>query len=140
MNIIFVCHGSICRSPAAMMIFKSLCKAHNVIARALSYEEYGNGLYPPMKQELLARDIKITEHTSYYLSDEDYKWANYIFYMDNSNRRLLEKRFDHNEKKILPICYFTHSITEIEDPWYTGRYEKVVDQITQCIQDIIKHL
>ena len=140
MNIIFVCHGSICRSPAAMMIFKSLCKKHNVIARALSYEEYGNGLYPPMRKELITQGIELCDHISYYLTDEDYRWADYIFYMDSHNRYLLEKRFGHNDKKILPISQYTPSISEIEDPWYTGRYEKVVNQITECVKDIIKNL
>lgn len=139
MNIIFVCHGSICRSPAAEMIFKSLCKDHNVISRAVSHEEIGNDIYPPMKRELTRRGIPFTRHYAAYISDEDYHNADYIFYMDASNRYLLTRRFGES-KKILPIFHFTKGIYEIEDPWYTDNYELVVNQITTCVKDIIKSI
>lgn len=51
-KIIFVCHGSICRSPAAEFIMKSLTKDFDVISRAVSYEETGNDIYPPMERVL----------------------------------------------------------------------------------------
>ena len=139
MKIIFVCHGSICRSPAAEMIFKMLCKDHEVISRALSHEEIGNDIYPPMKRELTRRGIPFTRHYATYLSERDYLEADYIFYMDSSNRYLLSNRFPIGEK-ILPIFHFTPGISEIEDPWYTDNYEKVVNQITTCIKDIIQNI
>ena len=139
MKIIFVCHGSICRSPAAEMIFKMLCKDHEVISRALSYEEIGKDIYPPMKRELLRRKIPFTRHYATYLTNDDYLSADYIFYMDDSNLRLLSYRFPIGDK-ILPVFYFSDGIEEIEDPWYTDNYEKVVNQITTCVKDIIKNI
>ena len=139
MNIIFVCHGSICRSPAAEFIFKNLCDKHHVISRAISHEEIGNDIYPPMKRELNKRDIPFSRHYATYITDEDFANADYIFYMDSSNRYLLTRKFGESNK-ILPIFYFTPGIDEIEDPWYTDNYEKVVNQITTCIKDIIKNI
>ena len=139
MNIIFVCHGSICRSPAAEMIFKNLNNKHRVSSRAVSHEEIGNDIYPPMKRELDRCGIPYTRHYATYITDEDFYNADYIFYMDNSNHYLLTRRFGKN-KKILPIYYFSSGIDEIEDPWYTDNYEKVVKQITQCVKDIIANL
>lgn len=139
MKIIFVCHGSICRSPAAEYIFKSLSNEHEVISRALSHEEIGNDIYPPMKRELNRRGIPYSRHYATYLTQEDYDWADYIFYMDYSNKNLLDRRWS-NSDKILPIFTFTDSIINIEDPWYTDNYEKVVNQITTCIKDIIKYI
>ena len=139
MKIIFVCHGSICRSPAAEYIFKHLCDKHEVISRALSHEEIGNDIYPPMKRELSRRGIPFSRHYATYLTQEDCDWADYIFYMDYSNKNLLDRRWPNN-KKILPIFAFTDSVTNIEDPWYTDNYEKVVNQITTCIKDIIKNI
>ena len=139
MKIIFVCHGSICRSPAAEMIFKWLCKDHEVISRAVSHEEIGNDIYPPMKRELYSRGIPFTRHYATYITNEDYESADYIFYMDSSNRYLLTRRFGESSK-ILPIFHFTPNIYEIEDPWYTDNFKKVVDQITTCVKDIIKNL
>ena len=139
MKIVFVCHGSICRSPAAEMIFKWLCKDHEVISRAVSHEEIGNDIYPPMKRELFSRGIPFTRHYATYITNEDFESADYVFYMDSSNRYLLTRRFGES-KKILPIFNFTPDIYEIEDPWYTDNFKKVVDQITTCVKDIINNL
>ena len=136
MKILFVCHGSICRSPAAEMIFKFLCNEHEVISRALTHEEIGNDIYPPMKRELMRRGIPFTTK---YISLDDFESSDYIFYMDAENKYLLTSRFGESDK-ILPIFHFTKDIFEVEDPWYTGNFKKVVDQITTCVKDIIKNI
>ena len=139
MKILFVCHGSICRSPAAEMIFKSLNNEHEVFSRALSYEEIGNDLYPPMKRELQRRGIPFTPHSARYISLEDFDNADYVFYMDSENKYLLTRRFG-NSPKILPVFHYSNGIYEIEDPWYTDNFKKVVDQLIICIKDIIKNI
>lgn len=139
MNIIFVCHGSICRSPAAEMIFKSLSNKHEVISRALTFEEIDNDIYPPMKRELSRCSIPFTRHYATYLTKEDFDWCDVLFYMDEENRYMLERRFGKSTK-ILPIYHYSKDIFEIEDPWYTGNYEKVVKQITTCIKDILQNI
>ena len=139
MKILFVCHGCICRSPAAEMIFKQLCNEHEVFSRALTHEEIGNDIYPPMKRELNRRCIPFSIHHAQYISLDDFESADYVFYMDVENHYMLTRRFGES-KKILPIFYFSEGISEIEDPWYTGNFKKAVDQITTCIKDIIKNL
>lgn len=139
MKITFVCHGSICRSPAAEMIFKSLSNEHEVISRALTHEEIGNDIYPPMKRELMRAGIPFTPHHATFISLDDFETSDYIFYMDAENKFMLTRRFG-NSDKILPIFYFTDGINEIEDPWYTGNFKKVVNQITTCVKDIILNL
>lgn len=139
MKILFVCHGSICRSPAAEMIFKFLNSEHEVFSRALTHEEIGNDIYPPMKRELERRGISYTRHHAAYISLDDFEKSDYVFYMDAENRFMLTRRFGESDK-VLPIFHFTNDIYEVEDPWYTGNYKKVVDQITTCIEDIIKNI
>lgn len=67
-KILFVCHGNICRSPMAAMVFRYLAQQRHVSGEfevdsaALSSEEIGNGIYPParrilVKQGCLARSI-----------------------------------------------------------------------------------
>ena len=138
-NIIYICHGSICRSPAAEFIMKKLSDNFSVISRAVSYEEIGNDIYPPMKNALRKADVPFSYHPAQHISKEDYDWADYIFYMDKENFYRLDRLFP-NSNKIHPIYEWTPSIDEIEDPWYTGRYDKVVSQITDCVIDIIKKL
>ena len=138
-KIIFVCHGSICRSPAAEFIASSLSNDYIFLSRATSYEEIGNDIYPPMKRELLSRNIPIREHYAKRITEQDYKEAKYIFYMDEENAYTLHHLFGNSEK-IKPIYCCSKSINEIEDPWYTGNYKKVVDQITTCIKDLLESL
>ena len=67
---------------------------------------------------------------------DDYLNSDYIFYMDNENYYSLIRMFGESNK-ILPIYKYSKDIYEIEDPWYTGRFDIVVKQITQCIKDIL---
>ena len=139
-KIIFVCHGSICRSPAAEFIMKSFTAKFDVSSRSVSLEEIGNDIYPPMKRELVKRGIKLDRHFASRITKKDIEEARCIFYMDSSNRYYLERLFGPLNDKIMPINIFTPEIDEIEDPWYTDNYAKVVDQITKCVKDIIKSL
>ena len=145
-TIIFVCHGSICRSPAAAFIAKQYLKElgrdneFNIIIRATSSEEIGNDVYPPMKRELFRRGIKMYSHAASRIRQVDYDNADYIFYMDYENQYSLLRQIDDYKSMLLPINKWTSSITEIEDPWYTGRYQLVCDEITECIKDIFKHI
>ena len=145
-RILFLCLGSICRSPAAEMLFRLECKKrgieneYEVTSLALSSEEEGNPIYPPMKRELFSRGIPLYPHTSRKVTQKDLEEADEIFYMDGDNLRRISYLFSLPEGKAKPIFAYTERIYEIEDPWYTGRYAKVVDEIQTCVQDILDHL
>ena len=69
MRIMFVCHGNICRSPMAEMIFKNmlvergLAEGFAVASSATSTEEIyrgvGNPIYPPAVRELRRHGIPV---------------------------------------------------------------------------------
>ena len=58
MKIIFVCHGNICRSPMAEFKFRAMVERagrdgeFKSASAATSYEEGGNGVYPPARKKL----------------------------------------------------------------------------------------
>lgn len=141
-KIIFLCHGNICRSPAAEFVAKEYLKKigrqdeFEIDSLALSLEEIGNDIYPPMKQELYKRGIKFTHKSARRITKNEYENADYIFYMDYLNKTYLLRLFGNIRKNVLPIYFYTKNITEIEDPWYSDRYSLVVDQIYECIKDI----
>ena len=141
-TIIFVCHGSICRSPAAAFMAMQYLKEHNrdgefnILIRATSSEEIGNDVYPPMKRELFRRGVPLHPHASQKIRQIDYDNADYIFYMDYENEYSLKRQIDDYKSILYPINKWTSSINEIEDPWYTGRYSLVCDEIEECIKDI----
>ena len=82
-TIIFVCHGSICRSPAAAFIAKQYLKEinrdkeFNILIRATSSEEIGNDVYPPMKRELYRRGVPMYPHAAQRIRQIDYENADY---------------------------------------------------------------
>ena len=92
-----------------------------------------------MKTALNRAGIPFSSHRATRITHVDYAWADYIFYMDEENLCYL-KRLLPSMDKVKPIYIYTDDIREIEDPWYTGRYDLVVKQINQCVKDIIKNL
>ena len=141
-TIIFVCHGSICRSPAAAFIAMDYLKKHNrdnefnILTRATSSEEIGNDVYPPMKRELFRRGVPLHPHAAQRIRQTDYDNADYIFYMDEENHYSLLRQIDDYKSILYPINKWTNGFSEVEDPWYTGRYSFVCDEIEKCIKDI----
>ena len=92
-----------------------------------------------MKRELLNNNIPFERHYARRIDNDDYVSADYIFYMDQENYYSLYRMFG-DDPKIKPIYEWTPSISEIEDPWYTGRFNIVVNQIIQCIKDILNNI
>lgn len=138
--IIFVCHGNICRSPVASIIFNKLVKEKGLderyfaISRATSLEEIGNDIYPPMKKVLKDHQVSFDRHYATRLTKEEINEATAIYYMDENNLYYLKRLFGENEK-YKPLDNF-----DIEDPWYTGRYEYVYQRILAAINKIVDHL
>lgn len=145
-TIIFVCHGNICRSVAAEYIFKLLMRKYQmedryeVYSRATSTEEIGNDIYPPMKRALREHNVPFEEHHATRISRSDYEKADVIFYMDDNNLRYLNYLLDDKDKKFEIISKYTQNLHYIDDPWYSGEYEIVINEIWQCCEDIIKNL
>ena len=145
-TIIFVCHGNICRSPAAEWIMKRLLLKYNleedffISSRATSLEEIGNDIYPPMKRALYRKEIPFYEHHAKRITIEDLNKTDYIFYMDALNKSYMERLFGNLPEKCQIITKYSENIGFIDDPWYTGQFDEVVEQIEECCEDIIKNL
>ena len=142
MNIIFICHGNICRSPIGAILLNKLIKENheenhfNVFSRATSMEEIGNDIYPPMKRVLYAHKVEFDRHYATRITQEEFVNADYIFYMDSNNLYYLRRMFGNSSKFHL-ISEFDDN-REVEDPWYTGRFELVFNSIEKYVQSIYK--
>ena len=111
-----------------------------ITSRATSLEEIGNDIYPPMKRALYRKEIPFFEHHAKRITDEEFNEADYIFYMDDINKRYLERMFGTLPEKCQIITKYAGFPEYIDDPWYTGDFENVVDQIETCCEGIIKKL
>ena len=130
-KVLFVCHGNICRSVMAEYICKQLRPEIYCESRAVSYEEEGMDIYPPAKKCLDYHGIKYGKHQARRIRQEDYDKFDIIYVMDRSNMTILNRIIDDKDDKIRLLCK-----KEIEDPWYTGKFEHVYNQLTQAIENI----
>lgn len=133
-KILFVCHGNICRSPMAEYIFKYLTKGKYIVAsRATSSEEVGNDIYPPVKKVLSHNNIPYSKHYAKQITINDYNNFDLIVCFENYNINNI-KRITNNIDKVIKLLD-----VDIEDPWYTGNYEKVYNQIYDGCLKLIKN-
>ena len=145
-TIVFVCHGNICRSPAAefialdLLVKRGTADQAKVFSRATSLEEIGNDVYPPMKRALAEAGIPYFPREAKRLSQAEYDAADIVYYMDELNLRYLSRIIVDRKRILRPITALVPDINEIEDPWYSGRYELVIRQIRRCVTAILDDL
>ncbi len=137
-RILFLCHGNICRSPMAEFIFKSLLGNRTDIlveSKAVSAEEIGNPIYPLAASALKRHGIPYAGHRARRVTKEDYNAFDYLVVMEEYNLpRLFRIIGDDLEGKVHRLMDFTDTPGDIEDPWYSGRFDAVFNQIQKgCI-------
>ena len=147
-RVLFVCYGNICRSPAAEFIFRDMLVQAGreddffVSSAAVSDEEIGNGVYPPMKKLLDAHGIDCSGKTARQITRADYGRYDLIIYMDEIIRRELKLMFggDPDGKLHNLLDYAGKTGAEISDPWYTRQFQTAWDEITEGCEGLLKAL
>lgn len=140
MNIIFVCHGNICRSPMAEFVMKELCKEQGLSSRltitsaGVSSEEEGNDMYPPAKRMLRAKGVPFSRHRAHRITDSEFYDSDLVLVMDWSNRRILERRFGRDGRIRMLLS------RDIADPWYTEDFETAYDDILRGCKSLLSEI
>ena len=137
-KIIFVCHGNICRSPMAEFVMKKLVRdagiedRFEIASMAVSSEESGNPVYPPAKSKMREHGIPFDDHRARKICAEDFRNADMVVIMDESNRRLLGRIVGDAAcgGKVRKLMEFAGICRDVADPWYTGDFES-------CYRDIL---
>ena len=142
-RILFVCHGNICRSPMAEVIFRNLVEQRglsqqfSVASAATSSEEIWNGIgnpvYPPARRELAKHGISCDGHAARQVTMKDYHHYDRIYYMDSSNARWLARMLPKDPEKIRPLL--DH---DVADPWYTGNFSETWDDVVEGCKKIME--
>ena len=126
-KILFVCHGNICRSPMAAMVFRYLAQQRHVSGEfevdsaALSSEEIGNGIYPPTRRILVKHGVPCTEHRARQITPEDFETADLIIGMEWGHLKKLRQG-------------------DIEDPWYTDDFDRAYRDILRGCEGLLRNL
>lgn len=133
-KILFVCHGNICRSPMGAFVLRDMVKKAGLTnweiqSRAVSREELGNPVYSPARRELNRHGIACDGHRATQITQADCDYFDYIYYMDSSNLRYLNRMFPKETK------FQSFLNRDVADPWYTGDFAQTWADIEEgCIR------
>lgn len=147
-RILFVCHGNICRSPMAEFVMKDLVYKEKledyfyIESCAVSREEIGNSVYPPVRKLLNNLGIDCSNKKARVMTKEDYSIFDYIIAMDESNlygiRRISSEDTEH---KVHLLLEYTKENRDVRDPWYTRNFDETYrDILNGCtaLLDLLK--
>ena len=148
-RILFVCHGNICRSPMAEMIFKYLVNVSNlqdeffIDSAGTSDEEarYFSPIHKGTKGVLMKNNIPFTEHIAKQFVVNDYEKFDYIICMESYNiTNLLKIIGSDKDKKIFRLLDFSPNPKDVDDPWYHHNFDKTYDEIYYGCQNLLAKL
>ena len=145
-KIVFICHGNICRSPMAEYVFADLVKKagkgaeFSVSSAAVSYEEIGNDVYPPAKRVLAAKGVPCPPRGAHRITSKEAEEADLLLCMDHFNLYRLKSISPAAAGKARLLGEFGLGGKEIEDPWYTGNFERVYEEIALCSEELLRVL
>ena len=147
-KILFICHGNICRSTMAEMVFKHLVKQAGlssdfyIDSAATSREEIGSGVHYGTRRKLAEVGIPCSDHRATQITKADYDKYDYLIVMDNNNIRNLMRTIgsDPEQKVSMLLDYAGRPGQSIADPWYTGNFDITYDDVLAGCEGLLEYL
>ena len=150
-RIMFVCHGNICRSPMAEFVFKKIAETNGkserfiIASSATSTEEIicgkGNPVYPPAKEMLLSKGIVCDGKRAIQLKKDDWDKYDIFIGMDSANIRNMKAILGKNDDfKIRKLMSFAGKLSDVADPWYSGKFDVAYNDILEGCEGLWKEL
>ncbi len=145
-NILFVCHGNICRSTMAESVFSDMLnkrnvKNINVSSAATHNEEIGNPPHYGTREKLRREGIPVIPHKSRLLTQADGDQYDFIIGMDEENLHHMHRILGEDHKhKISLLLDYTPDPRAIADPWYTGNFDQTYQDIAEGCTGLLNYL
>ena len=146
-KVLFICHGNICRSPLAEIVFKKMVKEAGledsfiIDSAATSREEIGNPIYPPVRSLLRKHGIHFDEHYARQVTRDDMEENDYVICMERYNIKNMERLFGHDyDDKISLLLDYTDEPGDVADPWYSGRFDETWEDINRGCRGLLEKL
>ena len=147
-KVLFICHGNICRSTMAEMVFKDMIRRRGlesdfyINSAATSREEIGNGVHYGTRKKLAEAGIPCEDHRAVQVTKKDYEKYDYLIVMDSNNVRNLMRIIGSDpEHKVYKLLDFTDRAgASIADPWYTGNFDETYDDVMEGCEALFLHI
>ncbi len=148
LKILFICHGNICRSPMAEMVFKQMVRERGIAdqfyinSAATSREEIGNGIHYGTRRKLAQVGIPCGDHRAIQMTKKDYATYDYLIGMDSSNIRNMHRIVggDPGGKIYKLLDFSARKGADIADPWFTGNFDVTYEDICEGCEGLLMHL
>ncbi|MCB0472232.1 MAG: low molecular weight phosphotyrosine protein phosphatase [Flavobacteriaceae bacterium] len=127
-RVLMVCLGNICRSPLAEGILRSKVDSQKIFVDSAGTANYHVGDMPDGRSVAVAgkNNIDISAQRGRQFSVADFDRFDYIYVMDNYNRRdiLSLARNDSDKAKVQMILneVFPGENVDVPDPYYGGEF------------------
>jgi protein-tyrosine phosphatase len=146
-KVLFICHGNICRSPMAELLFKEYVKEKGkekyflIDSAATSLEEIGNPVHYGTRKILDSLNIDYSHNRAKQITLDMYKSFDYIIIMDEYNRYNITRRLGNAySDKVHRLLDYTNNPKDIADPWYTGDFNLTYKEIKIGLEAFYKYL
>ena len=146
-NVLFVCHGNICRSTMAEFLFKykiiqlGISDKFYVESAGTSNEEEGNKVHYGTAKILDKFNIDYSKKRARQIRENDYEKFDYIIGMDNRNIINLRHAFNNDkENKISLLLSYCDEPRDVKDPWYTGNFIDTYNDIDKGLDGFLHYL
>ena len=146
MNILFLCHGNICRSPMAEFVMKDLLRRAGrddvaVDSAALHTDELGSDIHRGTRRILQREGIPFTPRAAWLFTAADAGRYDWLIGMDAANEADLKARVCPADRgKIRKLLSFAGETGDIADPWYTGNFEETYRDVQRGCQALLASL
>ena len=146
-KVLFVCLGNICRSPMAEFVFKDMVRKKGlenefyIASAATSSEELGNDIHYGTRNKLSEENIPFEKRAAMQINRLDYTKYDYIIGMEDRNiYNILRIVGNDPEHKISKLLDYSKRPRDIEDPWYTGYFDKTYEDIVEGCTDLLEYI
>lgn len=140
-QVMFVCHGNICRSPMAEFVLRNMVEERglshlfNIASSATSTEEIGNPVHHGTRKKLKEYNISVEGKKAIQLKKADYKKYDYLIGMEQVNIMNMQRILGEKDgRKIRRLLDFSERPRDIADPWYTGDFDETYEDVYEgCV-------
>lgn len=146
-QILFVCHGNICRSPMAEFVMKDklqkmgLGSTVHVESAALHRDELGSDIHYGTRALLDAHNIPYEPRQARLVRKADYERFDLIVGMDHHNMNDMRRLFGGDAQgKLSLLMDWVGTPQDVADPWYTGDFNATYDDVDAGCIALIEHL